>query len=59
MERKIEIRKGEIISRDELFRRKKLYHKKLSQLSFEDKIIILMRLWKIAESIKKQTSHER
>jgi len=47
MERKIEIRKGKIITMNELFRRKEHFHKKLSRISFEDKIMILMQLWKV------------
>jgi len=49
MERKIEIRKGKIITMNEFFRRKEHFHKKLSRISFEDKIRILMQLWKVAE----------
>jgi len=50
MGKKIEIKKGKAITREELFRRKANYHKKLSKLTFEEKIAILMRLWKIVES---------
>jgi hypothetical protein len=49
MERKIEIKKGKILTRAELFRAKERYHKKLSRMPFEDKIRILMQLWKITE----------
>ncbi len=49
MERKIEIRKGKIITRDDLFRAKERFHRKLSHITFEEKIKILMQLWKIAE----------
>lgn len=52
MERKIEIRRGKIITRNELFRKKERFHKKMSRLSFEEKIKILMQLQKIA-SLKK------
>lgn len=54
MERKIEIRKGKIITMNELFRRKEHFHKKLSRISFEDKIRILMQLWKVAKEAKSQ-----
>jgi hypothetical protein len=53
MERKIEIKKGKIITMNELFRRKERFHNGLSRISFEDKIKILMQLWKIANVEKR------
>lgn len=49
MQRKIEIRKGKIITRRDLFKAKERFHKKLSKIPFEEKIKILMQLWKIVE----------
>jgi hypothetical protein len=53
MEGKIEIGKGKIITTDELFRRKERFHKGLSRMRFEEKIKILMQLWKIKAGIRK------
>lgn len=52
MERKIEINKGKILTMNELFRKKEQFHRKLSRLSFEDKIKILMKLRKIVNFVK-------
>jgi len=49
MERKIEIAKGKIITRAQLFRAKERFHKDLSRMPFEEKIRILIQLRKIAE----------
>jgi len=53
MERKIEIRKGKIITVKELFRRKERFHTELSRMPFEDKIRMLMQMWKIKSGIKR------
>jgi len=59
MEKNVEIRKGKIITMNELFRRKERFHKKLSQISFEDKIKILMQLWKIAANRRQSPTKKK
>jgi hypothetical protein len=42
------------ITRKELFEKKELFHKHLTQIPFEQKIRMLVRLQEIADSIKKK-----
>ena len=47
--RKIEIKKGKILSTNELFKAKERFHKELAKLPFEKKIKILMDMRRIVE----------
>jgi len=49
---KIAIRKGKIITRDQLFENKRKFHKEQAKLPFEEKIRILKELQSIARIIK-------
>jgi len=44
---------NKLITRDELFKKKEEFHKKLSKISFEKKIKILKHLQKIAKGVKR------
>lgn len=47
--RKIELRKGKIVTMDELFKAKEKFHRELARLPFEEKIKILMNMRRIVE----------
>jgi hypothetical protein len=51
-EKKILIGENKIITREELFKNNEKFHKEQAFLSFEEKIKILIKLQKIAKSIK-------
>lgn len=46
---KIKLKNGKITTMRKLFKTKKQFHKELSKLPFEEKINILMKMWKIVE----------
>lgn len=48
MKRKVELRKGKVLTMDGLFKLKERYHTELSKLPFEKKIEILIKMRKIA-----------
>jgi hypothetical protein len=47
--KKLELRKGRLITMDELFKAKEQFHMELSRLPFEEKIKILMKMREIVE----------
>ncbi len=47
--KKIELRKGKVVTRDELYKAKEQFHIELSKLPFEDKIGILKNMRKVVE----------
>ncbi len=47
--KKLELRKGKLITLDELFKAKEQFHTELSRLPFEEKIKILMKMREIVE----------
>ena len=49
---KIIMKGNRIITRKDLFEKKELFHKELAKIPFEEKIKILVRLQKIANSIQ-------
>jgi len=51
-EKKIIFDKDKILTREEIFEGKERFHKKQAKLSFEEKIKILVKLQRIARSIK-------
>jgi hypothetical protein len=53
-ETKIIMKDNKRITRKELFKKKELFHKRLAQMPFEQKIRMLVRLQEIADSIKKK-----
>ena len=50
---KIVIGDNRIITRNELFKRKEIFHKELAKIPFEEKIKMLIYLQKIVNSIQK------
>lgn len=50
-EMKIIMKGNRVITRSDLFKKKQTFHKEQSKLPFEEKIKILVRLQKIANSI--------
>ena len=47
--KKLELRKGRLITMDQLFKAKERFHAELSRLPFEEKIKILMKMREIVE----------
>ena len=52
-EMKIITKNNKVITRSDLFKKKKVFHKEQANLPFEEKIKILVNLQKIANSIQK------
>lgn len=53
--KKIELRSGNVVTRNELFKAKAEFHRDLSRLPFEEKIKILMNMRRIVE-LKRSSS---
>lgn len=50
---KIEKRKGKIVKKSQIYKKKIEFHKKMAKLPFEEKIKILVKLQEIASKIRK------
>ncbi|MEW5947558.1 MAG: hypothetical protein AB1742_15320 [bacterium] len=50
--RKIALKKDNMITREELFKRKEIFHAEQAKLPFEEKIHALVRLQEIASRVK-------
>ena len=46
---KIKLKNGRIVTMGEFFKTKEQFHEELSRLPIEEKIKILMKMWKIVE----------
>ncbi|MCK4307368.1 hypothetical protein KAW50_03970 [candidate division WOR-3 bacterium] len=56
---KIIMKGNRIITRKDLFEKKELFHKELAKIPFEEKIKILVRLQKIANTVRSASKKNR